>query len=381
MNIHLQSVSIATVVAALCGLAPAVWAADRPPKFAVPTSQIESLGIQTAALQSQTDSVTTSFPAQVVIPPKAEQVISSPVAGLVVQLLVQQNQVVRSGASLVRIASPELGQLQLQLLQATARATLARQAAQREQALLDEGIIPQRRMQEAQAALMEGEAMLNQARAALRLSGMPPATIERIAASGKPQDSITLVAAQAGIVTGIVVKPGQRVEAATALLHVAQIDSLWLDIQLPVSESANWPTGTKVKIQGRNVTARILSASQTVSSSSQTVVLRAAVEGKARQVRPGEFVTVDLPVLVNPVANPATTQDSWDVPLSAVAHDGDQAYLFVRTADGFEARPVKVVSSAGQRVRVQGPVKAGEQIAISGVVALKGAWLEPKESK
>lgn len=381
MNIHLQSISIAAVVATLCGIAPTVWAADRAAKFAVPTSQIQALGIQTAALQSQTDAVTTSFPAQVVIPPQAEQVISSPVAGLVVQLLVQQNQVVRSGASLVRIASPELGQLQLQLLQATARATLARQAAQREQALFDEGIIPQRRMQEAQAALMEGEAALNQARAALRLSGMPPATIERIAASGKPQDSITLVATQAGIVTGIAVKPGQRIEAAAALLHVAQIDSLWLDIQLPVSESANWSAGTKVKIQGRNVTARILSVSQTVSSSSQTVVLRAAVEGKAGQVRPGEFVTVDLPVLVNPVANPATTQNSWDVPLSAVAHDADQAYLFVRTADGFEARPVKVVVSVGQRVRVQGPVKAGDQIAVSGVVALKGAWLEPKERK
>lgn len=120
-----------------------------------------------------------------------------------------------------------------------------------------------------------------------------------------------------------------------------------------------------------------MSASQTVSSSSQTVVLRAAVEGKAGQVRPGEFVTVELPVL----ANPAATQGSWDVPLSAVAHDGDQAYLFVRTADGFEARPVKVVVSVGQRVRVQGPVKAGEQIAVSGVVALKGAWLDPKESK
>ena len=377
MNIHLQSVSIAAVVAVFCGLAPTVRAADRAAKFAVPTSQIQALGIQTAALQSQTDSVTTSFPAQVVIPPKAEQVISSPVSGLIVQLLVQQNQVVRSGASLVRIASPELGQLQLQLLQATARATLARQAAQREQALFDEGIIPQRRMQEAQAALIEGEAMLNQARAALRLSGMPPATIERIAASGEPQDSVTLAATQAGIVTGIAVKPGQRVEAATALLHVAQIDSLWLDIQLPVSESANWPVGTKLKIQDLNVTARILSASQTVSSSSQTVVLRAAIEGKVGQVRPGEFVTVELPVL----ANPAATQGSWDVPLSAVAHDSDQAYLFVRTADGFEARPVKVVVSVGQRVRVQGPVKAGEQIAVSGVVALKGAWLDPKESK
>jgi RND family efflux transporter MFP subunit len=360
-------------MATLCLLAPTAQAADQAVKFTVPSSQIQALGIQTAPLRSQAGPVKASFPAQVVVPPTAEQIVSSPVAGLVAQLLVQQNQVVRSGTPLVRIASPELGQLQLQLLQASARATLARQAAKREQALFDEGLIPQRRVQEAQAGLSEAEATLNQARAALRLSGMPAATIQRIAASGKPQDSITLTATQAGIVTEIAVTPGQRVEAATALLHVAQIDSLWLDIQLPVSASANWLPGTKLKVQGREVTARILSASPTVASGSQTVVLRAAVEGKTSQVRPGEFVTVELPL--------AAAQGSWSVPLSAVAHDGKQAYLFIRTPNGFEGRPVQVMASAGQQVRVQGALQEGEQIAIRGVVALKGAWLNAKESK
>ncbi len=370
---NLRSQLCACAVAVTCVLPATAQAAERSVKFTVPNSQIQALGIQTAPLQAQTDSVIASYPAQVIVPPKAEQVVSSPVAGLVAQLLVQQNQVVRSGAPLVRIASPELGQLQLQLLQASARATLARQAAQREQALFDEGIVPQRRMQEAQAGLSEAEATLAQARAALRLSGMPAATIERIAASGKPRDSITLVAMQGGIVTEIAVKPGQRVDAATALLHVAQTDSLWLDIQLPVSENANWPVGTKGKVAGRDITARILSASPTVSSSSQTLGLRAAIKGKTGQIRPGEFVTVELPV--------AATQGSWDVPLSAVAHDGNQAYVFVRTSDGFEARPVRVTASAGQRVRVQGPLKAGEQVAVSGVVTLKGAWLDEKGGK
>ena len=363
----------AWAVAMVCMLASSAHAANQPVKFTVANSQIQALGIQVAPLQNQADAVKASFPAQVVLPPTAEQVVSSPVTGLVTQVLVQQNQAVRAGSPLVRIVSPELGQLQLQLLQASARATLARQAARREQALFNEGIIPQRRVQEAQAALMEGEAALNQAKSILRLSGMSAATINRVAASGKLQDSITLTAMQAGIVTEIAAQPGQRVDAATALLHVAQLNSLWLDIQLPVSQSANWRAGTRVEVPGRGITARILSASPTVSSSSQTLVLRAAVEGKTAQLRPGEFVTVELPV--------AATQGSWDVPLSAVAHDGKQAYVFVRTADGFEARPVQAVASAGQRVRVQGAVKAGERIAVSGVVALKGAWLDAKESK
>jgi len=354
-------------------LPAAAQAPERVVKFSVPNSQIRALGIQTAPLRSETDSVMARYPAQVIVPPQAEQVVSSPVAGLVSQLLVQQNQRVRSGEPLLRLVSPELGQLQLQLLQATARATLARQAARREQALFKEGIIPQRRVQEAQAGLSEAEAALNQARAILRLSGMSAATINRVAASGKLQDSITLTAKQAGIVTEIAVTPGQRVEAATALVHVAQTDSLWLDIQLPVAESAQWRAGTRVRIPGRDVTARILSASPTVSSSSQTVALRAVIEGKSGQVRPGEFVTVELPV--------SATQGSWVVPLSAVVYAGKQAYLFARTQDGFEGRPVQVMGSAGQQLRVQGPVRAGEQVAVSGVVALKGAWLNAKESK
>ena len=370
-NLRFQVGTCAIAVA--CVFAVTAQAAEQAVKFTVPNKQIQALGIQTAPLQSQANSVVARYPAQVIVPPKAEQVVSSPVAGLVAQLLVQQNQVVRSGESLLRLVSPELGQLQLQLLQASARATLARQAAHREQSLFKEGIIPQRRVQEAQAGLSEAEATLNQARAALRLSGMSAAAIKRVAATGMPQDSITLVAKQAGIVTEIAVAPGQRVEAATALLTVAQTDSLWLDIQLPVAESANWLPGTKVRIPGRDITARILSASPTVSSSSQTVALRAAIEGQSAQVRPGEFVTVELPV--------AATQGSWVVPLSAVVYAGKQAYLFVRTPDGFEGRSVQVMASAGQQLRVQGPLKAGEQIAVSGVVALKGAWLNAKESK
>lgn len=358
---------------AVCAFTSAAQANERPAKFGVAAPQIQALGIQTMQLQNQSDAMTATFPAQVIVPPTAEKVVSSPVTGMVAQLLVQQNQVVKSGTPLVRIASMELGQLQLQLLQASTRATLARQAAQRERQLFDEGIIPQRRVQETQAALKESDAAFNHAKAMLRLSGMSATTIERIAASGKLQDSITLSATQAGIVTEISVKPGQRIEAATALMNVAQTESLWLDIQLPASENTHKLAGMKIKVQGRDITARILSASPTVSSSSQTVMLRAAIEGKTDQIRPGEFVTVELPV--------AAMQGSWDVPLSAVAHDGKQAYVFVRTPDGFEARPVTITASAGQRVRMQGPLKAGEQIAVSGVVALKGAWLDGKESK
>ena len=357
----------------LCLLSLSAQAAERLEKFSIPQSQIKAFGIQVIPLESKNGELKASFPAEVVIPPNAEQIVSSPVTGMVAEILVLQNQVVSKRAPLMKIASPELGQLQLQLLQANSRATLARQTAKREQQLFDEGIIPQRRIQVAQAELAETAAALNQAKAALRFSGMSSSMIERIAISGHPQDSITITASKAGIVTEILAKPGQRIEAATALLHVAQTEALWLEIQVPVTESAQWLVNSQLKIQGKNLTARVLSTSTTVSSSSQSIKLYAAIEGNKAQVRPGEFLTVELPLRTN--------QNGWDVPLSAVAHDGNQAYLFVRTEDGFTAKQIKVISSAGQRVRVQGALTPNAQIAISGVVALKGAWLADKGDK
>ena len=342
-------------------------AAERSSKFSVSDKQMQALGIQIFPLQRQAEQVVVSFPAQVMAGPDQEQVVSAPMAGVVVQLLVQQNQMVRQGTPLLRIAGTELGQQQLQLLQAASRAGLARQAAQREQSLFSEGITPQRRVQEAQAALKESEAALAHARAALVLSGMDGATIDRVAASGKPENSLTLNAAKAGVVSRLEVKPGQRIEPASALLHVVQTDKLSLDIQVPADAASRWPPGTRIKLQGREGLGRIVSVSPTASVGSQTVGLRAVIETAASGLRAGESVAVELPN--------ATGKDSWDVPLPAVVHDGAQAFLFVRTADGFEARPVTVLARAGQRVQVQGSLKAGEQIAVSGVVALKGAWM------
>ena len=358
---------------ALCVFTFSAQAQNRPTKFSVAPAQLQALGTQTVPLQSQAETVRVSYPAQVVLPPNAEQVISSTVTGLITQLLVLPNQVVRVGTPLIRIASSELGQLQLQLIQANTRATLARQAAQREQDLFGEGLIAQRRVQETRAALQESEASLTQAKTALRLSGMPMATIDKVANSGKPLDSLVLVATQAGVVTEISVKPGQRVDSFMPLMHLAQTGTLWLEIPVPVTESNSWTPGSKLKVLGRDVTAQVLSNSAMVSSGSQMVVMRALVQGKAGQVRPGELLTVELPI--------AATAGGWNIALSAVAHDGDQAYVFVRTQDGFEARPVKILASAGQRVRIQGPLKAGEEIAVSSVVALKGAWLNETGSQ
>ena len=82
-----------------------------------------------------------------------------------------------------------------------------------------------------------------------------------------------------------------------------------------------------------------------------------------------------------PFATPATSastgsaSQSWPLPVASVVRQGDKAYVFVRTPKGFLAQQVTVLNSAGASVQVQGPLKAGQDIAVTSVIALKAAWL------
>lgn len=348
-------------------------AAERRADFAVATGQIEALGISVVALQPEDSLVRNTYPARIVAPPTAEWVTSSPVNGMVKQILVQPGQEVPQGTALMTIASQEFGQLQLDMLQAAARAVLARQSAERERSLHAEGIIPQRRVQEAQAGLKEAEATMRQAQAALRLAGMSDNAINQLVKSAVPLESLTLVASHAGVVSDIFVRPGQRLDPSVAALSISRNDVLWLEVQVPASSLNDWQEGSSVAVSGRDVTAKLLNTSKTVARDSQTVTVRAVIDHTAAALRPGEAVSAELAI------DDAT--QGWNVPLAAVAHEGDQAYVFVRNAQGFEARAVRIAASSGGVARIAGGLSAGDRIAVSGVVALKGAWLNAGESK
>ncbi len=340
------------------------WAAPAA-DFAVTEKQIQAMGINLLPLIANIQSGKASYPAKVVLPTNNEWVVSAPVNGLVSEILVEQGQKVNKGQALLRLDSPELARLQLDLLQAQNRAKLTQQTLKREEQLFKEGIIPERRWQEADSAYRDAAAVLTQAKAALVVSGMDKAKVELILRSGNLEQSLVLGARAAGIVTDISARLGMRVESASPLLRLMAGGALLLEVQLPATSAASLTVGTTLTVSGRNASAKVSSISPVVSNG-QTVMVRARVDAGIQQLRAGELVQVTLPL---------AGASAWDLPLAAIARQGEQAYVFVRTAKGFVSRPVVVVSSGGQQVRVQGALAAGEQVAVSSVVTLKAAWL------
>lgn len=347
------------VVASQAAL-PSAHAAD---EFAVTPAQLQSLGVQLHRLEPGVGTEGPTYPARVVLPPRQEQVVSAPMAGVIDQLFVTENDAVRTGQPLARLASPELGELQLRLMEAASQSRLAARTLQRERQLFTEGIIPQRRVQEAEAAAAQNQARQHQSEAALRLAGLDNATIRRVADGGTVDSVVILRARSSGLVSQLAVKPGQRVQPADALVRIADASRLWLEVQVPVA----WQgavRGLLVAVVGRDTVA-VGQSLGTHANESQTVTLRADVTRGAQLLRPGEFVQVRLPM---------TAAQGWTVPLASVVRQNDKAFVFVRTPTGFVAKPVTLLASAGQAARVAGDLQAGQEIAATSVIALKSAW-------
>ena len=356
------------VLVSPCLIAAAPLAAIAADEFPVTAAQMQSLGVQVQRLDKAGDSSGQTYSARVVLAPGQEQLASAPLAGVVDQLLVAENDSVKAGQPLLRLISPELGELQLKLMEADSSSRLSQKTLQRERQLFSEGIIPERRVQEAEAAAAQNNARKRQAEAALRLAGLDSARIRRVSEGGNVESTVTVSAKAAGQVADLSVKPGQRVQQADMLLRIANPSKLGLEIQIPSVRNSQVATlkGAPITVIGRTgVQGEALSVGQAVSDN-QILTLRAAITKGSEQLRPGEIVQVQVPF--------ADAADGWSIPLQSVARQGDKAYVFVRTDKGFVATPVTVLASAGQTVRVAGALQAGQEVATASVIALKAAW-------
>jgi len=332
--------------------------------------QIKSLGIETAALTRHAGSLSPGMPASVQIPDGQMRVVAAPVAGLVLATLVTEGEPVRRGQVLARLSSPELIGLQGGLAQAAASMNLAQDTAQRDAGLLREGIIAESRARVSAAALAQAKAALNAQRASLRAQGLSDTAISRAERGEGYASEITLTAPIDGIVLARLATLGSRVEAATALYTIASMNPLWIEIDAPADVAARVKTGMKVELPGRQMRASVLRVLPGAGAA-QTVRIRARVEnvniGADTTLRAGQSVSARIEGLGG--------GQEWRVPVKAVAREAGKSYVFVRRADGFEARPVTVLSQSANAVSLAGEFKPGEMIAVAGIAALKSAWL------
>ena len=331
----------------------------------VGVDQMQALGIETVVLSSRATAQIQGLAAQVVVPNDQLVVVSAPLAALVERVFVSTQQSVKKGQPLARLQSPALADLQHTFLQAATQDSLARATLERDEQLYAHGIIAQSRLLATRSHAIEVAADLAERTQALRLAGMSDAAIARLRGGQRVGTSIELVSPLDAVVLEQMAVAGQRVEAAAPVLRLARLEPLWLEIQVPLARMQEVRQGAAVTVPAFEAAGEVIAVGRNVASANQTVLVRARIDRGAARLRVGQFVEATLAG----VAEGAR----WSVPAEALARVAGQPVVFVRSADGFRAQSVKLLSeSAGQGV-IAGDLKGDERIAVKGVAALKAA--------
>jgi len=339
-----------------------------------PTQQ-KAFGIELAAPQAAGETLTRRYPAKVTVPNRQMRVVSAPQSGVLSALLVAEGERVSAGQVLAEMKSPELVDTQSQYLESVTRLGLAESELNRDEQLHREGVIAERRLLESRSKQRELATQVEQRRQLLGLAGLSEEAIDTLTRTRKLSSTLPVHAPIAGVVLEQMVSTGQAVAAAAPLYRVAELQPLWVEVHVPVDRVEALKVGGRVLLPGLGTQGTIITIGRMVHEADQGVLVRAEVTQGTERLRPSQFVEVQLT---------STAQETgWRVPAGAVVRTAGSAYLFVAREGGFAAVPVTVLAEEEKSAVVAGVPggdPAGElgpkdQVAVSGVVALKAAWL------
>ena len=214
-----------------------------------------------------------------------------------------------------------------------------------------------------QAISRNGEGLVASARQRLMLYGVKESQIAELEKAGSPNIRLPVYTPLSGVVIEKMVQQGQYVNAGEALFNIADLSTVWVEVEVYESEFQNIRVGQPVEIRsqsfpGRPFTGRVAFIYPFLDPKTRTVRARVEMPNPGLKLKPEMFVSAVIKVGLGA---------SVTVPVTAVMDSGRQQTVWVeREAGIFEPRQVQVGQRTDDRIQILSGVKPGEKVAVSG---------------
>ncbi len=302
------------------------------------------------------------------IQPQAEAIVSAPVDGIVrASRIYSSGNYVRRGQTLASISSTLGGGEDVATLDLAIReAEIARDAAAREVArmnsLVEAEAVPARRLDEARTGLRLAEAQLRSAR-------------QRRNAVAGGGAGVPVVAPISGEILESSLVQGKGVQGGEQLMRIGNPAALWLVARVPESLAAQVgsPQGIDLNLLGENISlgrgdVSLVQRGAAIDPATRTLPVIFAWNSRA--VRPGQRLQGNL--------RTGNATERLTIPAGAILNEGGQDVVYVMLGgETFQRRAVTVISRSGDRVAVEGQIRAGERVVSQGASAVRAAAATP----
>ena len=326
--------------------------------------QIQTAIAQGAAFQPPPEAITTIVAAEQAWPETQSAIgtvasvqgveVSADLPGTVDHILFESGRTVESGAVLVEL---DTRQERAQLAAAEAQRDLALLNFDRMKGLLAERVVSKAEYDRASAEQKAAEARVGEIRAAIARK--------------------TVKSPFSGVLGIRQVNVGQYLSAGDPIVTVQSLNPIYVNFAVPQQAVSQMRQGREVRVTAEELpgavfAGRITALDSMVNEATRNVTVQATLPNPAGTLRPGMFVQTEIAV---GAGKPRLT-----LPASAVnyAPFGDSVFVVstMKTPDGQEYRGVrqqfvKLGGARGDQVAVVSGLKAGDEVATSGVFKLR----------
>jgi len=338
---------------------------EGPEKIVLDAVQVKAAGIALAAAAPAKISVVTSLPGEIRFNEDRTAHVVPKLAGVVMEVHADLGQSVKQGQVLAVIASSGLSDQRSELLSAQRRLALASTTLEREKRLWQDKISAEQDYLQAQQAMSEAEIAVQNARQKLSAIGAGVGS-----GSGKNLNRLELRAPFSGVVMEKHLAQGEAVKEDAIVFTLSDLSTVWAEIAVPPRDLNLMRVGETVTVKATAFAAeakgKIIYVGELLGEQTRTAKARVALANPDRAWRPGLFITVDV------LSGHANAADA----VVAVASDAVQMVeqkpvVFVETAGGFLAQPVKLGRSDGKMTEVLAGIKPGVRYVSTGSFVLK----------
>jgi cobalt-zinc-cadmium efflux system membrane fusion protein len=329
--------------------------------------------LETARVTTQALSPTLQLVGSVAFDANRVAEVGGRIEGRITRMLVTIGDVVKAGQPLCELESNELGTVLSELLGARANLIAAEHNEKRETSLYAQQLSSAPVVERARAEVKALQATLRGAEQKLLAMGLSPRELEQIGKGEGPR-RITLRAPLDGEVVDRYAVLGQVVSPTEPVLRIADLDQLWVELDVFEHDLARVAEGNEVEIEsethpGKTFRGRVAHMDATVELTTRTAGVRIEVANEERLLRPGQFVTARL-------STSGPGRPALRVPRKAILQvEGEPSVFLVTGKQQYVARSVELGLEAGDWVEVTRGLVDGDTIVTAGAFALKSELL------
>jgi membrane fusion protein (multidrug efflux system) len=170
---------------------------------------------------------------------------------------------------------------------------------------------------------------------------------------------------------------GQYLAAGQAIVSLQALNPIYVNFGIPQQETSQVAVGRSLRVtsddlKGAQFSGRINALDSVINEQTRNIQVQATFANPNAKLRPGMFVTVELPL--------GKPRDVMPLPASAInyAPYGDSVYVVTNMTDpkghayrGVRQQVVKIEGTRGDQVAITSGLNPGDEVVSSGVFRLR----------